>query len=615
MKIWISTALLLALSPTLVAQDTDLVFVSVTPCVVFDTRPQFGGTGAFAPQEVRSFHIAGAAADFPAQGGTSGGCGVPGWSGGTPVALAVFINYVAIAPQGSGQIKAWAFDRTEPAEGALVNYQTLSPRLDNSNGAVTELRRDSEGPDITVRARSSGTHMRGVVLGYFTADHITGIDASTGLAGGGPSGSVTIGISDGGVGAAQLSASGSISGQQLTASGASVEWQNPAAPTGSTGATGATGRTGPTGPTSAGPGALPFTLSALDTTGDVGTHTSITIGADGLALIAYHDVTNGDLKVAHCSNVSCSSATTSTIDGTDTVGLYNSITIGADGLGLISYHSETAGTMKVAHCNDITCSSATVNTVVNSSSVDEGEYTSIVIGSDGLGLISYHNTASGDLQVAHCNNVVCSSVTTAFIDTGASTIGRFSSITIGGDGLGLISYLALPGYDLRVAHCNNVVCSSATLSTVDDFLEVGDYTSITVGSDGLGLISYYHAAAQDLKVAHCTNSLCSTSSSVHLDTVGVAGTSTSITMGRDGRGLISYSDFGNGNLKVAHCSNVPCNSAVTSTIASAGVVGSHTSITIGTDGLGLISYYDATNGDLMVAHLSGELGIPFTRRR
>ena len=31
--------------------------------------------------------------------------------------------------------------------------------------------------------------------------------------------------------------------------------------------------------------------------------TSITIGADGLGLISYYDVTNGDLKVAHCSNV------------------------------------------------------------------------------------------------------------------------------------------------------------------------------------------------------------------------------------------------------------------------------------------------------------------------
>ena len=36
-----------------------------------------------------------------------------------------------------------------------------------------------------------------------------------------------------------------------------------------------------------------------------GCYTSITIGADGLGLISYFDSTNGDLKVAHCSNPFC----------------------------------------------------------------------------------------------------------------------------------------------------------------------------------------------------------------------------------------------------------------------------------------------------------------------
>jgi hypothetical protein len=31
----------------------------------------------------------------------------------------------------------------------------------------------------------------------------------------------------------------------------------------------------------------------------------VTIGTDGFPLISYRDVTNGDLKVAHCSNALC----------------------------------------------------------------------------------------------------------------------------------------------------------------------------------------------------------------------------------------------------------------------------------------------------------------------
>jgi hypothetical protein len=37
----------------------------------------------------------------------------------------------------------------------------------------------------------------------------------------------------------------------------------------------------------------------------VGSYNTITIGVDGLGLIAYFDLTNFDLKVAKCSSVFC----------------------------------------------------------------------------------------------------------------------------------------------------------------------------------------------------------------------------------------------------------------------------------------------------------------------
>jgi hypothetical protein len=63
--------------------------------------------------------------------------------------------------------------------------------------------------------------------------------------------------------------------------------------------------------------------------------------------------------------------------------------------------------------------------------------------------------------------------------------------------------------DLEVAHCVDVACSSATLATLDSAGSVGEYTSITIGADGLGLISYYAVTGEDLKVAHCGNPACS----------------------------------------------------------------------------------------------------------
>jgi hypothetical protein len=139
----------------------------------------------------------------------------------------------------------------------------------------------------------------------------------------------------------------------------------------------------------------------------VGSYTSITIGADGLGLISYRDATNDDLKVAHCSNTNCTAATISTLDSTDNVGRYTSITIGADNLGLISYYDFTNEDLKVAHCSNTNCTSASSTTLDSTNNVGY-EYSSITIGADGLGLISYPDYTNSDLKVVHCENAFCS---------------------------------------------------------------------------------------------------------------------------------------------------------------------------------------------------------------
>jgi hypothetical protein len=50
----------------------------------------------------------------------------------------------------------------------------------------------------------------------------------------------------------------------------------------------------------------PGVAATVDSADVVGRFSSITIGADGLGLIGYHDTANGDLKVFHCSNLTCS---------------------------------------------------------------------------------------------------------------------------------------------------------------------------------------------------------------------------------------------------------------------------------------------------------------------
>ena len=296
----------------------------------------------------------------------------------------------------------------------------------------------------------------------------------------------------------------------------------------------------------------------LDSTGNVGRYPSITVGADGLGLISYLDATNGNLKVAHCSNLACSTFATAAADASGKVGdSQTSVTVGTDGLGLISYYDGTGGDLDVAHCSNLACSAATTTAIDTTN--DVGRSSSIAIGADGLGLVSYSDSTNTRLRVAHCSNVACSAATATTADNGPA-VGFDTSVTVSADGLGLVSYYDNGNGDLKAAHCSNVTCSAATTSTLDSTGLVGQYTSSSVGIDGLGVISYYDSSGSnlDLKVAHCVDVACSAATSTTVDSPGTVGWYTSLAIGADGLPLVTYRDVGGTAVKVAHCPNVFC---------------------------------------------------------
>jgi hypothetical protein len=225
-------------------------------------------------------------------------------------------------------------------------------------------------------------------------------------------------------------------------------------------------------------------------------------------VISYRDGSNSDLKVAHCDDVACTSATLNTVDSTGSVGTYTSIAIGADGLPFISYYDITNHNLKAAHCNDVSCSSATLNTV-ESSADRVGQQTSVAIGKDGLPVISYLNFTRGYLRVAHCDDVSCSSATFNNLDTTCYEP-LHNSIAIGADGLPVISYWKWDGENLKIAHCNDVSCSSAIAKNVYTNGYVGKHSSIAIGADGLPVISFRRTSSINpaLMVAHCASTFC-----------------------------------------------------------------------------------------------------------
>lgn len=348
-----------------------------------------------------------------------------------------------------------------------------------------------------------------------------------------------------------------------------------------------------------------FTRSVIDSKGDTGLYSAITVGSDGFGLIAYYHATDGDLYVAHCSNLECTTATKTAIDTVGDVGSYTSITIGSDGMGLIAYYDRTKGDLKIAHCDNVLCNSATIYSIDTVG--DVGMYTSITIGSDGKALISYHDITNTSLKIAHCDSYTCDGGTTRTADMDG-IVGWYTSIAIGTDENALISYYDRTNKDLKLAHCIDAACTVSEVFTVASEGDVGIHSSITMADDELGMITFYDETNGRLMLAKCWEIACSTPRLFVIDeTPFMIGPESSITLGRDQLGIISYEDSYNGDLKIAHCNNTLCNQVQIFTIDSIDWTGDHNSITLGSDGFPLISYCD---GDLHVIHCSNELCMP-----
>jgi hypothetical protein len=328
------------------------------------------------------------------------------------------------------------------------------------------------------------------------------------------------------------------------------------------------------------------TKNVIDSTESLGGwRTSIATGKDGFPVISYtggfpvvsnYVAKSRDeyLRVAKCGDASCTpaSVTKNIIDSTGHFGEYTSITTGKDGFPVISYFDYENRYLKVARCSDVSCTPASVTRNIIDSAEHLGEYSSITIGRDGFPVISYtdalpvdsdHDRRTGYVKVARCADASCSpaSVTKNIIDS-AEHVGEYSSIAIGKDGFPVISYWDITNKGLKVAKCGDASCTPAflTKNIIDSTERVSDHTSITIGKDGFPVISYYDYKNRYLKVARCGDSSCTPASVTRnvIDSTGQAGWYTSIATGMDGLPVISYWDMTDQTLKVARCVNQFC---------------------------------------------------------
>lgn len=157
---WLPAAALAVSTPSSAQNLKDLIFTTVTPCPIADTR--IAG-GAMTGGESRTFNVVGSAS-LASQGGSATGCGVPGFSNGIAQAQAVVVTITAVSPTGMGFLVASSAD-TSPPIVSMLNYTAASSAIGNTT--TVALRQAPGTGDIRIIAGVSGTHVLIAVVGYY----------------------------------------------------------------------------------------------------------------------------------------------------------------------------------------------------------------------------------------------------------------------------------------------------------------------------------------------------------------------------------------------------------------------------------------------------------------
>lgn len=303
------------------------------------------------------------------------------------------------------------------------------------------------------------------------------------------------------------------------------------------------------------------TITTVDNTAAVGAYNSIATreGTGANAYISYYDTTNGNLKLAVCNNARCTTSTLLTLDSTGDVGRHTSIAVPrGDGKPVISYGDTTNSTVKVAKCFNSSCTGATTFTTIEAMSLS-AIGTSIAVTDTGIPRVAYVDAASDDVRVAFCANAACTSVS-SFSGYASSSLLDQPSLALSPTGIPAVSFYDASNGDLRFTTCFDATCSSGTISSSPDNVGlVGQFSSLAIAADGTPVIAYYDATNFDIKVLKCGNTHCISGNKItSIDTVGSVGQRPSLALPPDGIPIISYYDATNSALKVFKCANEAC---------------------------------------------------------
>jgi len=352
--------------------------------------------------------------------------------------------------------------------------------------------------------------------------------------------------------------------------------------------------TAPSGGASTQSATLTWQIETVDSSDDVGSHTSLVVDSDDRPHISYYDAISKALKYAAYDGATWQ---IETVDDDGEVGEYTSLALDSNDRPQISYYDAISKSLKYAAYNG---SAWQIETVDNDGEV--GQYISLALDSNDYPHISYYDATSGALKYAAYDGAAWQIET---VDD-ADDVGHFASLALDSNDRPHIGYINASSKLVRYANLESSAWFSETVYAGIDRPVL--YTSLALDAADTPHLSW-HLGTPINFVAYALVYATHDGSEWQgeaVDNEGLVGHYPSLALDPAGRPHISY--YSQNGLKCAYYVDGAWYNEI---VDDASGVGQYTSLALDSSGQPHISYYDETNGHLKHA---SDVPLRFQRR-
>jgi hypothetical protein len=270
----------------------------------------------------------------------------------------------------------------------------------------------------------------------------------------------------------------------------------------------------------------------VDPIPNLGDHTSLSLGIDGVPRISYWDGPRGWLRYASRMPGGWG---VEAVDMSGTVGPYTSLVAGPDGVPHISYYDGATLDLKYAEKIGDTWHLATPDTAGS-----VGQFSSIALNNGGQPHIAYYDATNEALKHAYRSGTTW---TTETVDTGG--VGSWTSLIVDGSGDVMIAYADYQHGDLKLATKSN---GAWTIESADAGGIHAACVSLSLDDSGNPRIAYRDETTLTLRYATKSDGWWTTEV---VDSSGDTGAYASLALDAEGNPKIAYYDITRGLLRYA----------------------------------------------------------------